>query len=125
MESIKIFLTMLITIFGLSLFSEETGNTGIVEAKTISDSLMCKERKHVIERYKVTKANDKIWIEDYPDSTCVYYFKNSQETGYILRCKRCKEWLSLPEMDKPSYKTIWYKDEKKEAERIENLRKKE
>jgi len=87
-----------------------------------SASDICKKRGHVIDRYRVEKNNDEIWVEDYPDSTCAYYYSNGVETGTIMRCKRCGKWLSPPKMDKPSYEVIWYKDKNKEKERLNKLK---
>ena len=72
----------------------------------ISVDEICKIRGHYAVGYGIYKENVLPFTIDYPDSTVIYYYKDNIQTGAILRCKRCGEWLNI-QMEKPLKRVLW------------------
>jgi len=110
----KIILIMLLMAFTFILQAEEIGN--IIQFEIGVDSLAQKEnenncniRGHYAIKYIIYKENVLPMTIDYADSTILYYYEDNVQTGTILRCKRCGEWLSV-QMEKPIKKILWEKE---------------
>ena len=74
-------------------------------SEVLADSV-CLIRGHYAIEYGIYKENVLPMTIDYPDSTVMYYYKDNIQTGAILRCKRCGEWLNI-QMEKPLKKVLW------------------